>query len=251
MKSGKIIVGNWKMDPQSKSDAQELIATLGSKLTKSKKAQAIICPPYIHLPYAIAMKNGFDIGAQNVSVEAKGSFTGEISVGMLISYGVKYIIIGHSERRAMGESDELINKKVLLALKSGLTPIICVGEKVRDHDGSYLAQIKSQIESALKGVKKTEIQKVIIAYEPIWAIGSDSAMAPRDIHEMTIYIKKILVDLFKIKGKVSVPILYGGAVDPLNAQSILSEGEADGLLIGRASLDARNFIEIINIAQNL
>lgn len=251
MKSGKLIVGNWKMDPQGKSDAQELIATLGSEINKSKKAQAVICPPFIHLPYAIAMKSGFDIGAQNVSVETKGSFTGEISVGMLISYGVKYVIVGHSERRIMGESSEMINKKVSLLIKAGLTPIVCIGERLRDQDGAYLAEIKSQIESALKSIKKTEIQKVIIAYEPVWAIGSDTAMTPRDIHEMTIYIKKILVDLFKIKGKVNVPILYGGAVDPTNAKGILTDGEADGLLIGRASLDAKSFLEIINIAQNL
>ncbi len=150
------------------------------------------------------------------------------------------VIIGHSERRKMGETDEDVNKKVLLALKAKLTPIVCIGETTRDEEGKYLGFIKEQIEKALAGVQKNSLNKIIIAYEPVWAIGASTAMEAPDIHEMTIYIKKTLIDLYKMKS-VSVAILYGGAVDPANAQGILTDGEADGLLVGRQSLDSEAF----------
>jgi triosephosphate isomerase (TIM) len=252
MKHQKIIVGNWKMNPTSLKTALTTFKEINTGLSKTKKVTAVICPPFIYTTSIAGFKNKkASLGAQNVFPEIKGSFTGEVSIDMLKDAGVSYIILGHSERRKLGESNELVNKKVLLALKNGITPILCVGEATRDEEGHYLALIKGQIEKSLAGVNKSELQEIIIAYEPVWAIGATEAMNARDVHEMTIFIKKTLVDLYRIKGPTGVPILYGGAVDPTNAQAILTDGDADGLLIGRQSLEPTSFLEIISIAQNL
>jgi triosephosphate isomerase len=254
MKTQKIIVGNWKMNPESSKKALEVFTGIEKGLTKvnAKKVTAIVCPSYLHIGTVKAKSKGRAlIGAQNFYPELKGSFTGEVSPVMLKDMGVSHVILGHSERRKMGESDESVNKKVLLALKNKITPIICIGETTRDDDGAYLAVIKDQILHALEGVTRPQLNSIIIAYEPVWAIGATVAMNAHDVHQMMIFIKKVLLDQYKMKSFSATPVLYGGAVDPTNAHGILTEGEADGLLVGRQSLEAASFLEIIGYANAL
>jgi triosephosphate isomerase len=248
----KIIVGNWKMEPAKLIEAERIYSEIQAGISKFKRATAVICPPFIYIQRLAELgKKKIAIGAQNVFFEEKGAFTGEISVEMLKKLGVSHVIIGHSEQRKLGETDEVINKKVHIALRAGLIPIICLGEETRDEEGQYLNVIKFQLEHALIGVQRRSFGSIIIAYEPIWAIGAAEAMNSRDVHEMMIYIKKAFIDLYKIKSPISTPILYGGSVDALNAHGILHDGEADGLLIGRQSLSPESFIGIMRIASGL
>lgn len=252
MKNHKIIVGNWKMNPASWKQAEKTFTGIEAGFKKNKNVTAVICPPFVYLAPLIKIpRRKVMVGAQNVFHELKGSFTGEVSIEMLADLKISHLIVGHSERRKLGESNETINKKVLLALKNKITPILCIGETTRDEEGQYLALIKEQLQKGLFGVSKADVEKIIIAYEPVWAIGATEAMNAHDIHQMMIFIKKSIVDIYKIKTPTSTPILYGGAVDPINCHGILTDGEADGLLIGRQSLEAKSFLEIITIAQAL
>ncbi len=236
------------MNPVTLAEAERLYKATAASALPLKKVETIICPPAVFLS-VLSKHKGARIGAQNIFTEQKGSFTGEISADMVAKLGAKYTIIGHSERRKLGETDEVVNKKVLQALKSKLIPIICIGEHVRDEEGHYLTALKEQLEKGLKGVSRANLENILIAYEPVWAIGAAAAMNARDVHETTIFIKKTLVDLYKMKNnRTHVPILYGGSVDPLNCLDILTHGDADGLLVGRQSLDAKGFSEILKVA---
>jgi len=171
--------------------------------------------------------------------------TGEISGGMLKKEGEGYVIVGHSERREMGEIDEMIAKKVSSAIKAGLKPILCIGEKTRDDHGEYLHFLRNQIINSLGKLSKKQLAKLVIAYEPVWAIGQEEAMKTEDIHITTIFIKKVLTEVFKDKAVLNIPILYGGSVSHLNASEIIKAGEVQGLLVGRESLNARKFGELL------
>jgi triosephosphate isomerase len=175
-----------------------------------------------------------------------GSFTGEVSFSMLYQLGVRFVIVGHSERRKMGETDELVNRKVKSVVNGGMSAIVCVGETTRDHNGDYLELIKKQIHIALTDIPKKLLSQVVIAYEPIWAIGATVAMSPRDLHEMSIYIKKILNDMFSIASD-EIRIIYGGAVDTVNTENLITEGNVSGFLIGRQSLVPKDFVEIMRL----
>jgi triosephosphate isomerase len=252
-KQKKILVANWKMNPTTLKDVQTIINGTKVKARLFKKIQVVVCAPSLYTQ-ALAgkiKKGNVSIGVQNISIELKGSYTGEISAPMLADLKVTYAIIGHSERRKMGETDEMVNKKVLNALKYKITPIICVGETTRDEEGFYLATIKDQLAEALKGVSRADVEKVMIAYEPVWAIGASAAMDPHDVHQMSIFIKKALIDIYKNKTMIPVPLLYGGSVEPANAQALMKEGEVDGLLVGRQSLDPQSFGEIMRSANSL
>jgi triosephosphate isomerase (TIM) len=253
MKKGKkIIVANWKMNPASGKEAEAIFKGIAATAGKLKKVETLIAPSFIHMGALVAKKSkAVTLGVQNFYSEQKGSYTGEISIDMVKSIGAQFSIIGHSERRKLGETNEMVNKKVLLALKYKLTPIICIGENTRDEEGKYLGLIKEQLEVALRGVSRNSLGNIIVAYEPVWAIGATVAMAAPEVHEMTIFIKKSVMDIYKTKTRLEMPILYGGAVDPTNAHGILTEGEASGLLIGRVSLDPQGFGEIIRIANAL
>jgi triosephosphate isomerase len=185
-------------------------------------------------------------GAQDVSYKDGEESTGETSVEMLKSAKVKYAIIGHSERRALGETGEIISQKVLQVLSAGITPIICVGEEERDLDGDYLSFIEKEIHEALQDVPKNKLSKIVIAYEPVWSIGKGhEALRGYELHQMTIFIKKILAKIYDKKAAMSTPIIYGGSVDEENASDIIQEGEVSGLLIGRASLNPHVFANIV------
>lgn len=251
-KNKKLIVANWKMNPESLTEAKKIFLGIKKVAGKLLNVQTVICPPFIYLEKIISLYQGhrIAIGAQDVFEKNTGSFTGMISPNMLKKSGIGYVILGHSERRALGESDERINNKVKASLRSGLKVILCVGEKERDSQGQYFIFIKNQILNSLEGVAKNSLDNLSIAYEPIWAISNNSknkAMSSDQIYEMIIFIKKVLFDKFGIKIKTP-QILYGGSVNSKNTKEILEKGGVDGLLIGRAGLDIKKFSDILNIA---
>ncbi|HZS43288.1 MAG TPA: triose-phosphate isomerase [Candidatus Paceibacterota bacterium] len=240
----KIIVGNWKMNPESLREAVRIF----SKIKKSSSrldTEIIICPPAIYLNNLTSGR--IKIGAQDVSAETKGAHTGEISAEMLAKNNIKYVIVGHSERRSMGETDEIINKKIETALFYGLKIILCVGESKRDEHGEYLNYLKSQLKNSLKRINRKYLKNILIAYEPLFTIGRKDfeAMSPHDIHQIVILIRKNLLDHFSDPLAAKVPILYGGSVSVENAALIVEGGEVNGLLIGRQSLNPEQFGEII------
>jgi triosephosphate isomerase len=248
----KIIIANWKMNPQTFKEAENLFLGIAKIAKLTKNTDVVVCVPYIFLP-DLKKKNvkKVSLGAQNVFYEDEGSYTGEISLTTLKSLGVKYVILGHSERRAMGENNEFISKKLLATLKKKITPILCIGESSRDYSGDYLSFIKKQITECLTNIPKSQIKNIIIAYEPIWAIGKNAIReaTPEEFIEISIFSKKIISDISDQKTAYQVRILYGGSVNSKNAEQFFQTGKADGLLVGGASLKVKDFSEIISIAE--
>jgi triosephosphate isomerase len=247
----KLVVGNWKMNPQSLEEAKKIAISVKRAMRGVKKTNAVLCPPFVYLSsLSASVGNSIFLGAQNASPEITGPFTGEVSFSELSQFGVDFVIVGHSERRKMGESDELINKKVRAVVGGGMTAIVCVGESVRDHNGDFYNFIKQQITTALKDIPKKLLDRIVIAYEPIWAVGAKISITPNDLHEVSIFIKKVLKDLFGISSD-NIKILYGGDVDRVNAETLVRDGNVSGLLIGRESLRVKDFIEIIKLVDSL
>lgn len=248
----KVIVANWKMNPHSKKEAEIIFKNISNSTKNLKNVEVIVCPPfpYLYLKEKIINKK-LKLGSQDVFFEQEGPYTGEVSIKMLKNLGVEYVIIGHSERRMMGDTNNIVNKKILITLKSKINPIFCIGENVRDANGFYLSFIKEQIEEGLKGVIKSQIKNIIIAYEPVWAIGENAKReaTPSEFLEIKIFIKKIISDLYDIKTVNELRIIYGGSVHPMNASIFIKEGGALGLLVGRDSLSPNKFSEIINLAK--
>ncbi|MEK7478174.1 MAG: triose-phosphate isomerase [Patescibacteria group bacterium] len=253
----KLIVGNWKMNPTSAEDAKKIFRQIAAKVAPSKKVITVICPPAVYLAPLAQVKKNVVLGTQDIFYEREGAFTGFISASMVKNFGVEYIIVGHSERRKAGlpagqagETDELINLKVKAVLKEGLKVILCVGEVEHDENGHYLTVIKKQLEAGLAGVPKNFFANVIIAHEPIWAIGAAAkgADTPENFQHNKLFIRKILSGIAGKKIALAAPVLYGGSVGVKNAESFLTEGDADGLLIGRTSLVPEDFVQIIKIA---
>lgn len=242
------------MFPANVKDARDKFAAIKKTAGTLRNVQTVICPPFIYAAELKKTATGHRcvVGAQNTWYENDGAFTGEVSPAMITSVGLSYVIIGHSERRALGETDELINKKVLAALKAKLTVVLCVGERERDQDGHYLKFISEQIKHALKGVTKKELGLIVLAYEPIWAIGKHAlrAASPDDALEVSILIKKTMTELYGKDG-TAAPILYGGSVDANNAWEFLTKSQVHGLLVGRASLDPKIFTEILKSADKI
>ncbi len=247
----KIVIGNWKMNPSSIKEAEVLFKTIVKQQKEIKNTDVVICTPFLYLPTLSKIKSGkISMGAQDAYHEEVGAFTGNVSAKMLSAFKIRYCIVGHSERRAMGETDELCSKKVNALLKVGITPILCVGEKERDESHEYLIVVKRQIEQSLAGVSKNAVSKIIIAYEPIWALSTTANrhdFIPAEFLEIKIFIKKVLSNMFGVKTQLP-RIIYGGSARPDNALSFIQDGEADGLLPGRDSLDPKKFLQIIKIA---
>ena len=244
----KVIAGNWKMN-KLPNEAIDFIAEL-TPLVKDTENEVVICVPYIDLFYSLMHAQGTNIkiGTQNMHYEEKGAYTGEVSGEMLKSIGVEYVIIGHSERRAYyGETDETVNKKLKKALKLELKPIVCVGESLEEREAGKAKEIvTTQTKLALEGLKNNEVEKTIIAYEPIWAIGTGKTATKEDANET---IKWIREEIEKIYGKEvanSVIIQYGGSVKSGNAKELFEMSDIDGGLVGGASLDAQEFAKIVN-----
>lgn len=244
----KVIAGNWKMN-KLPNEAMEFIEEL-TPLVKDSENEVIICVPYTDLFYSLLHTQGTNIkvGAQNMHFEEKGAYTGEVSGEMLKSIGVEYVIIGHSERRAYyGETDETVNKKLKKAIALGLKPIVCVGESLEEREAGKAKEIvTTQTRLALEGLENDDVKKTIIAYEPIWAIGTGKTATKEDANET---IKWIREEIQKIYGKDvadSVIIQYGGSVKSGNAKDLFEMSDIDGGLVGGASLDAQEFAKIIN-----
>ncbi|MFA5997243.1 MAG: triose-phosphate isomerase [Candidatus Paceibacterota bacterium] len=258
MKTKKLIIGNWKMYPASAKDAKAKFVAIKKVASTLRNVQTVICPPSVYISDLKRLVSGHRcvVGAQNSWYENEGAFTGEVSPAMLSSIGAQYVIVGHSERRAVvngcGETDEMVNKKVLAAIKAGLNVVLCVGERERDQDGDYMKFISAQLKSALQGVQKKDFNKLVIAYEPIWAIGKHAlrAASTDDALEVSILIKKTFADMCGKDGGC-IPILYGGSVDAKNAWEFLLKSQVDGLLVGRASLDPKVFAEILKAADQI
>ncbi len=247
-----IIAGNWKMNKtagETKKFAEELKAIM----PKTKWCDVVVCVPAVNIPAAIkAFKDmRVSIGAQNVFYEKSGAYTGEVSAEMLKDLGVKYVIIGHSERRELfGETDFTVNKKVLAALEAGLHPIICVGESLEQRElGITMELIALQVKSALAGVPAEKLRKCVIAYEPVWAIGVNGKPASVEYaEEKHQVIKKCLVELFGEEVGLSIPVLYGGSVNPGNANQLIAQPSIDGLFTGRSAWQADAFDKLIRDA---
>lgn len=262
-----LIVGNWKANPASYQEAKAYVATFKRFAPTHPGIDIVLCPPApfvsglaVYLGKvkenikksskgsAAAPKKGVtSIGAQDVSEKVVGSHTGDVTSTMLESSGAEYVIIGHSERRAQGETDTLVATKVQQLLKTDMTAIICIGESVRDEQGEYLEFVRGQLIKALSPVARHQFSQIIIAYEPIWAIGraDNVAMGPHDVHQMALYIRKFFREQWGEAISTMVPILYGGSVNESNAHDILYKGEVDGLLVGRASFASDTFAALI------
>lgn len=255
LKNKKTIIANWKMNPVSTKEAKKIFLGIKNTASKLKDVQTVVCPPFIYLDDLVEMYKGhrIEIGAQDVFFENKGSYTGMISPKMLKNSGVEYVILGHSERRALGEDNKTVNEKIKASIKAGLKVTLCVGERSRDENGKQFSFIKKELLESLEGVSKSSLKNIFIAYEPIWAISKNNkgvAMSSEDIHEMTIFIKKVLTDKFGA-GVKNAGVLYGGSVSPDNTKDILENGNVDGLLVGRASLDPKKFGEILRVSNKV
>jgi triosephosphate isomerase len=244
----KIVAGNWKMNTLLKEGME--LAGYVEKLQKQKKSDAlvIIAPPFIHLSKIRELIDGVKLAAQNCSSEVSGAYTGEISPAMLVSAGVEYVILGHSERRSyFNEDNSILNRKVKLALSEGLKPIYCCGEVLAERiSGSHFEVVRSQVKEGLKDLTGDEIGKVVIAYEPVWAIGTGEVASPEQAQEMHHFIRELVAEIFGEDIAGDMPILYGGSCKPSNARELFANPDVDGGLIGGASLKAEDFIDIVN-----
>ena len=244
----KVIAGNWKMN-KLPNEAISFIEEL-APLVKGTENEVVLCVPYTNLFYALLTVQGTNIkiGAQNMHFEENGAYTGEVSGEMLKSIGVEYVIIGHSERRQyFNETDETVNKKLKKALTVGLKPIVCVGENLEQREnGTAKDVVTKQTELALKGIKPEEVKKVIIAYEPIWAIGTGKTATKEDANETIKWIREKIQEIYGNDVANSVIIQYGGSVKSSNAKDLFTMSDIDGGLIGGASLDAQEFSKIVN-----
>ena len=247
------VAGNWKMNTDSHTSVElvERIAS-GSVETAGQSVTVAVCPPFVYLQ-AVAKtlkSSGIAVGAQDIYFEHKGAFTGEISASMLKDVGCLYCLCGHSERRhVIGETDELINKKVAAAITGGLLPILCVGELLQEREASQTNEVVTrQVKEGLAGLSAEKLEAVTIAYEPVWAIGTGLTATPEQAQEVHEFIRKLLGQLYDEKIAEEIRILYGGSVKPSNAAELMGQKDIDGSLVGGASLKTDDFIAIIQAA---
>lgn len=240
-----MVVANWKMHPRSFAEAKRLFAATKQAADRVKRIQLIVAPPAIFLREITKGYRGrIAFAVQSARAEEEGAFTGSISMTQAKDARASFALVGHAEMRAQGETDDDTRFKVSAALSLGMTPILCVGEKERGHDGAYFVRVRQQLRAGLADLKPAQIKKVIIAYEPVWAIGAPMPMTPRDMHEMAIFIRKSVVEIAGTNG-MDIRILYGGAIDDTTAPSMMRDGDVAGLLIGRASVDAKEFAALL------
>jgi triosephosphate isomerase (TIM) len=247
----KLIAGNWKMNKTSADGvaiARDLVIAIGKQLD----VDVVVCPPFTAIESVGKVLDGSNVklGAQNMHHEASGAFTGEVSAPMLRAIFATHVILGHSERRTFfGDTDEVVNKKVLSALKNQLRPIFCVGETLAEREsGATLKVVQTQVERGLEGVNKEQAASVVVAYEPVWAIGTGKVATTEQAQEVHAFIRGLLAKLFTEPVAQRIRILYGGSMKPSNAPELLSQKDIDGGLIGGASLEARSFVELVTAA---
>ncbi|MEJ2053398.1 MAG: triose-phosphate isomerase [Calditrichaceae bacterium] len=249
-----VIAGNWKMH-KTNSEALQLANQIKMKTTGIKKAGIIICPPFTALAVVndVIKDTSIGLGAQDMYWEKEGAFTSCISAGMVRSTGATYVIIGHSERRQyFGETEETVNKKVKAALENGLKPIVCVGETLEQREDNITDKVVTrQIRGGLDGLTAEQMKSIIIAYEPVWAIGTGKTATPDQAQEVHAMIRELLDELFGSETAENTIIQYGGSVKPDNANDLLSQKDIDGALVGGACLKADSFSDIIHTAEKL
>ncbi len=251
----RTIIANWKMNPVSLKEARAIFNAIKKAAVGMKKIETVVCPPFVYLNELKQKGKGVKTGAQDIFWDdKKTSYTGEVSAGMLKDAGVKYVIIGHSERREyLKETNETINKKIKTALKNGFKVVFCVGERSRAGGEDYLSFIRKEIEEGLRGVPRKFFKNLLIAYEPVWAIGKKASEAdtPEDVLQMSIYMRRIILPFAGRDLARHFPVLYGGSVNQRNAEGFLRDAGIQGLLIGRESLIPGNFGEILKIAEQI
>ena len=245
-----IIVANWKMKPSSFREAKKLFDATKKAAEKCPNISLIIAPPALYLHELASSYRGkrISFAIQNAHAEASGAYTGEISLAQARDAGASYALVGHSERRAIGETNDDTRKKVSVSLTAGMTPILCIGESSRVSSGEHFSIIAGQLLAGIKDVQPAKISKVVIAYEPVWAIGGETTMSPRDMHTMAIFIRKTIVDVYGGIGH-KVRILYGAAVGEKNATAMMREANVRGFIVGHVSTDAERFTALIQVLQ--
>ncbi len=245
-----LIIGNWKMNPMSRIEA-ELLTGAVVKGTKKMTADIVIAPPFLFIEAVQKklLKSAVSLGAQNLFAQPVGAFTGEVSGAQLRVAGVTAVIIGHSERRARGESNTDVQEKVLAALKNKLTPVVCIGEVARDEQGGHFTAVEAQLRSLSEILSSTQLKQTVLAYEPIWAIGTGKTATAEDVKEMQLFIVSTLSKLYDRTTAQKVRLIYGGSVKPVNAAELHAQGGMSGFLVGGASLKAEEFCEIVKQVQ--
>jgi triosephosphate isomerase (TIM) len=246
-----IIAGNWKMF-KTVSEAESFFAEVKEQAAV-EGVETVICAPFTNLPALTAAAKGtaIKIGAQNLHFEDNGAFTGEISGVMLADLGIDYVILGHSERRAyFGETDEIVNKKMHAAFRHGITPIVCVGEKLEEREAGETKNVcRVQTEGAFQGLNAEQAAQTVIAYEPIWAIGTGKSSTSEDANEVIAYIRSLVKDLYDEATAAAVRIQYGGSVKPENVTEYMGQSDIDGALVGGASLQPASFVALVEGAK--
>ncbi|QUW23326.1 triose-phosphate isomerase [Sporosarcina sp. Marseille-Q4063] len=249
----RIIAGNWKMY-KTAEEAEQFAEEVKAKLPVSDRVEAIVCTPSLYLTKLVDLTEGsaLNIGAQTMHSEKEGAFTGEVSPAMLKSVGVNYVILGHSERREYyNETDQSVNEKVHAAFEYDLTPIVCVGETLDERESNTTVEkVSHQVKEAFKAVDGNNAKKAVIAYEPIWAIGTGKTATADDANEVCEAIRKTVEELYSEEVSDAVRIQYGGSVNPNNIEELLSKEHIDGALVGGASLEPESFIKLIEAGAN-
>ncbi len=245
----RIIIANWKMNPPSAKEAKRIFERIKNKSRKLRGAEVVVAPPHIYIPLFSPSAN-LKMAGQNLAATEGGAWTGEVSAKMLRDAGASYVIVGHSERRELGESQEIINEKLYQALSHGLRAVLCVGEMEKSHE-AFPSIVKEEIKSALKKIPRRYAARTVIAYEPIWAISTHSGGkpdTPQNFFEMSIYIRRTVLDIWGKSAALKIPILYGGSVNSKNAEGFLNVNGGSGLLVGKSSLNPEEFNKILDLA---
>ncbi|MDZ7264099.1 MAG: triose-phosphate isomerase [candidate division KSB1 bacterium] len=250
----KIIAGNWKMN-KTNAEAAAFASDLKTKIASIQKTEMVVCPPFTALTIVAEKLQGsrVKVGAQNLFWESSGAFTGEISTEMLESAGCHYVIIGHSERRQyFGETNQSVNKKIKQTLRSRLIPICCIGETLQQRQNNQTEPVvRTQIIEGLEGITAEQVQRMVIAYEPVWAIGTGVTATPEQAEEVHHFIRELLRMQYNDQTAATVPVLYGGSVKPDNIRELISKPNIDGALIGGASLNVDGFVQMIKVSEQL
>ncbi|PLR99140.1 triose-phosphate isomerase [Bacillus sp. T33-2] len=248
-----IIAGNWKMH-KTLSEASQFLEEVAGLVPAKDKMDSVVCAPALFLPRLAELAKEYDveIGAQNMHFEESGAFTGETSPKAIADIGVKYVIIGHSERREMfNETDDSVNKKALSAFKYNLVPIVCVGETLEQREnGETNELVGSQVQKALNGLTEDQVKQTVIAYEPIWAIGTGKSSTAEDANEVCSHIRSVVAGQFSQEAADAVRIQYGGSVKPGNIKEYMAQPDIDGALVGGASLETDSFLQLLEAGKN-
>lgn len=244
----KVIAGNWKMN-KVLAEATQFVADTKDKVPGADKVESVVCAPFPYLSELVQKSAGTDleIAAQNMHYEESGAFTGEVSPAMLKDIGVTYVVLGHSERREyFAETDETVNKKAHAAFNHGLTPIVCVGETLEQRESNQTMDlVADQVKKALVGLSEDQVKATILAYEPIWAIGTGKTATSEQANEVCTHIRKVVAEAVSADAAEAVRIQYGGSVKPANVDELLAQSDIDGALVGGASLEADSFLQLV------